>query len=707
MARIVSDLSHDALGMILEYLNGITVFRLIIAGSTALTNKVLSSTRRFTLTWPYTERAIWPSILSRFSALESFQLSISVSGDLVEVHNMDLLSLSPKLRKLNLNFSNAFLSLLDLPPPDYVDGVFVPHLRSDIRARFKNLEELRCNWNMPTVMRKWDYSEFVKEACAWTVLPQVSVTSFGINEIEDAVTLPESTRSMSLDPRFMKGEEWLKTFRLPNSLTELRVSGAHGFGTHNLFDHLPTQLQALTVFQSRNTDFNISSPKLAHLTFLHVNHLISNTSFFTYLPPTMTTLITDAREAELECLAVLPPNLIHFYFHWNELFSSTTGKRINSSFHSTRMHNYDGLPADFFPNMRDSIVAKLPRSLKDISKSTLLLISPKDRGALPRNLRDFVDPLVVLPHHLEYVSTWPWQLKSFKTCQLTPSQTQELPRTLTRLSIDMCWPSSVEQVASERSHTHMLQILSKFRNLIDLTLEIDESFAAEQLFAIGAKVERLSLYKSTNSHNGPNEALQVEEEAPMDTQSSCTFDRLKKLHLDEFSLRLLHPLWPRIVPACTSLEVLSCLGIDATTPRHYLFPGEMLSALPNLTWCNISVESLDASLFPLLSKKLETLDLRQTPNSSYELDDLRLLPPSLQNIVLPLPNNKSTSNDPTLVLDKIVAEHFSTETHLRIGNFANNPPLFKRSTVPSSSLEYLLKVEREARQRSSSSRTIE
>lgn len=696
-------LSSDVLGSILDLLYGSDLIHIVFCGSTRLNAKIFASLRHFTHIYSSRSRPTWPKLLSRFSALESLSLWVCYPHVCQPLAHVDILSLSPTLRHLDLNFCNAFLSLLELPPEGYTADQYMPSVRSDIRERFNHLRTLKSNWKMTPEMRKWDFTRVAKELCEWTEIPLMPLSHYGIYDIEAICNLPDGTKSLTVTFPDQSTRDWKTSFHLPSGLDTLLIMSPESIAPRNVFELLPTNLRSLEVM-SLATDkkpHSLSVP-LPPLAYLSIEQNTCDSVFIRFLPKTLTRLVVRAHTTELESFAVLPPSLTSCGLIWQKLTSSTTGCTIDAG----QLVSPSGLSDEFLPSMRESVVLKLPRGLQHLLWINLRLFRPKDWDALPRGLQwTLYDTLITItPDQVKFASSLPIHVAALAVRQLTPEDLQQLPRNLTSLNLDIALHNLPSNLRTKDYMRRMLRELVRFRNLRSLTLRICESFDARLLFDIGAPLENLCLdvmeTQETAAYTSP-----TEQEGEW-TLPKHNLARLRKLVFSRQCLRMLHSHWSLILPACLNLEILNCkdVGMEIEPP---LFPAGLVRDLPKLTSLVVPLDCIDVSLFPLLPARLTNLDVHNSPEGGYELQDMRLLPKTLAYVHLPAPESDMDSRLATELLDSMIPSIFELGTTIKAGYpqdsmdelYRNTSNTDRRDVPQESSLVDLVQRERQARQK--------
>jgi len=565
--KILSALSSDVLGSLLDLCDGPSLFCLVLCGNQSLNKKAFASVRSFTHIYKPGWRQTWPTILSRFSALARVSLSSHYPEHDDDVLGVDIMSLPSSLRYLKLGFGNGLLSLLHLPPADYIDGPFSAHLLPSFLDKFVNLEQLDWASDYGKQLSQWNFTPLLEELSRSSIFIRLlPITTFGYNE-STLGTLPNGIMSLRLP--FLAN--WKDPFSFPTSMTQLSMKMPSCpdillRAISSTLRQLEVILEAPYVSEKQSISICASlSSLLPHLDVLRLTYDFFTLDLIQNLPRNLTELELNTSIWDFEWLALLPPLLTSVTF-WCSRFllgppwdhKVELCEELDRAFERGR-GCWEDLPEKRLETIRDDLVLKLPRGLTNIPKLWLSYVPPKHWDALPPGLTEMTCPVEELPlsaplvphlvisgsapdhsHSTKYISLLPPNLKAFKLIGgVEPEDVEKLvsPPAVTQLTLDLSYPPASRAIDDSSTNTEkavvlrqysrdMLKACSRFKNLQILELTISEPFELDDFKELGTYTSHLTIHLAVPSYvrsvaeTWPNRDIRVDSSSPTSSLTS-------------------------------------------------------------------------------------------------------------------------------------------------------------------------------------------
>lgn len=710
MATTLAALSSDVLGPILDLVDSISLMRLLLLGNTVLNNKLYASVRRFDHAVVRTKpRAVWPKILARFRALTHVSVSKNSRMHYLQylvIHEVDLMALPATLRVLELDFSNALLCLLETLPPASNGASFTPRLRPDLKPKFKHLE--RLTWSSYTTIwvLNWDIFPLIEDLCRWPLVMAHWPCNLPLHR---SLELPATTSSLFVDSTTL--EKPLQK-SMPPALTQLEVRGTLP-PQHNLLQHLPSTLRELVLYvpthdEKRNLEVWKPLAFLNHLTKLWVNPTNYSVDFVSLLPRSLTKLISQSVEFEVECLAFFPPSLtwIEVDFHIVSRASNPRAKVYFQEYDDWSTELF-GLPDEFIPCMRE-LIGKMPKRLDTISTPIFAMIRPRDWEILPsEHLRQTVSSeaeTILTTFHEPYLDHLPQHITDLTIpfgCTL--EMARKLPPNLRRLHLylgvdflnDDADSESIEALEAAKAHNiAIFEALSmRTRRLIDLSLDVDYTFDFDHLCGVTIPLKNLRVVEGSEEFPEPYVLFAEEERPQLSRDLVRCLGSLEQLVISIQTLQRLQGTLPSLFQLCSELKDLTI---------EDLIPNGLLPLLPRkLRSLSARLVELDSSSISAIPRTLEDVKLAGE-QSRWRWQDLLHLPPNVRHVRLPEPTCEGDQEESSGIPKAGPREYNRQEAVAQISKALRNEVLFEigskpgYDTTPHSFME-LLAVERQAR----------
>lgn len=689
MATNLADLSPDAVGLIFDLVDSSSLLRGILVGCTRLNSKIFGAVSRFKHEYSHTARcAKWPKLLASFLALKHlFVYAYDAVGidPAAAVYDVDLMALPSTLCTLELHFDNDFFCLASLPLSDE-EGPFSPRLRPGLKDKFPNLQHLSWHRRPPP---NWDVTSWKNDVAAW--LPSLGLSDVPVSLLE-ASKFPSTTYQLSVELPLVDAEPSLpgNQPQLPSSLVMLSVSKPQQDARARTPNILASELWFLKSLQ--------------HLTSLEFSPTLVDSQLLLLLPRSLQRLQMRCVEAELESFAHFPQALTWLEIRFQNLFSSTTGAR-NTADELDLLWYTDGLPLDFLPSMRETVVMKLPSKLSRLPASIWELIRPRDWEVFPSKCAAVSISFGVSldTRHIPFIPHLPIHIQRIRiTARCTPQFIEVLPRQVRHLTLHHFaeqWdlPYDVGSDEERQASSALVQpifesISQRLVMLHTLQFLFDTTFDLATLHHLQApNLRKLQL---TLNRADPDIPIVPQEFEPDWKVPSC-FAALHHLHIDSQASQYFGNGVLLILQAAQELKEFSVSTVDVF--MDVPFPSAWVPFLPpKLQYFSAALDLCDLDTFKSLPRSIQTLNIDNTLrySSRWDWPDLLALPPNISRAYLPCPKGESLSDEATLANLNEMAKHFVSDPSFLIGGPEDS---IVNRTHPRASITSMIAAERSIR----------
>lgn len=680
----------DVLDRVTQFIDAHQLAKLYLCGSTELNKRLRRSVRRFDLDYPPRSACTWPKLISVFSGLEWLKICAHrVSNSSGFVTNVDYTLVPRSIRHMELYFANALLSFITLPSPSLASHKFEPTLYANLPEMFPHLRLLQFSNSYVYKMNRWHFNKMLKEldgetSCILGSLSSSALVGF-LAKYSCFNVYPRHLHALAL-----RLDDYKKVV-LPPNLTSLRLESP---GWEHLLPQLPATLTSLRLMSPQR----VAEDAWSHLTRLaHLREFLCfqgqlDATLARCLPRSIRSLTLSGFGAGslFDCL---PPALeeLAAWIHnisFDPCFSKAAAQ-ISSAKESRSTANIQNKMASKGDKTerREKIVVEggpvLPESLARVTQTLIPMKYPVLWHTMPRSLtaidsehgiKDLCFPIE--SGQSTYACDLPRGLKDWELLALKKQEIEKIAETArihqvsingilnSRLAVlpDGSLPDTYElppitKEEDEDEEYHILEALKHQREMVDLQIKALRSFDLRPLNTYQCALSRLVIDVSGGGlkpYPGMLEA--VDFQAPWaryltylsippswlsEVSSPIQFFSKMPKNLETFISSFKTYETPQPTPDWFTGET------HQTPSRPYLLPSEVLAHLPpNLTSVVIRIAHLDSSHWPNLPKRLARLTLEGNEmHPDLALQDLLLLPKSVQSILLPTPTHPSWLDD--------------------------------------------------------------
>jgi hypothetical protein len=621
----LSYLSSDVINIITYHLDGFNIIRLYMTGDKMLkrTMTQLGGVRHFRIVISSPRYLLWPSIVSNFPYLDSFELIAVDSLKLFAIKDVDVSILPKSLLSLTLHFGNGLASLFHHPSANPQDSTM--HC---IKFMWPNLTSLQYT--------SYTKRNMTKDILSLLPASLTQMTTFGCLTFDVLPYLPINLTSL----KFYMPDTQDTPLEWPQSLISLHVLNVRSCLIHQ---HFPRSLKALTIDYSTESTwyspdesglagFQWFPPSLTSFCFKNHAPFKLRSKHIQCLSRSIVDLTIEANDSTREMIISsgfmdsLPPNLTQFnvFAFINSKTSSLLDefqdclKNLPSTLLETNLAEFS---EDYFPPKLISVSLHVRMDFRSMLKTlpmslTYLFITEILPPLLDDNVSSsFSDQLLPTESSMDE-NLQNETLSEFETWNHeNPPMLSNLKSLVTTINS----PSTFELVISRIPHITMLHVNIGSR-LLFMTQLLPPTLVALRINrGFGAQ---------TNHYN------ELEVLSPLTNLPNLTVLVLIGLRVQSIT----EAFYQSLPTTLTSIQ----FSFPITDP----FPGSHLNWLPepsslgSLTSLIMNpVKSLEDAHCMRLPQNLQFLDLSNSdPTSNPQLTHnvLNLLPPYLSSLSLPV-----------------------------------------------------------------------